>query len=46
MIQTTVGGHIGFADSLWPSGQTLVEKIFAEYSTACFEHGNDLKPMD
>jgi predicted alpha/beta-fold hydrolase len=46
MIKTTVGGHIGFSDSLWPSGPTLIEKIFAEYSKACFEHGKELKPMD
>lgn len=38
MIETTVGGHIGFTDTLWPSGPALVDKIFAEYSRACFNY--------
>ena len=46
LLTTTAGGHIGFADSIWPSGPTLVDKIFAEFSTACFEHGNELKAVN
>eukprot|EP00118_Oscarella_pearsei_P011991 m.84863 g.84863 ORF g.84863 m.84863 type:complete len:454 (+) comp36416_c0_seq14:59-1420(+) len=43
MVETRVGGHIGFGIGLQPGSERLMDRIFSEYSQACFEHQEELK---
>ena len=39
---TTRGGHIGFCEGLLPFHSHLMDRVFAQYIDAIFQHGDQL----
>ncbi|XP_033104282.1 phospholipase ABHD3-like [Anneissia japonica] len=46
LIVTSHGGHLGFPESVWPSGKSLWHCIFADVVDAVFKHRNEIVRSD
>ncbi|XP_074847658.1 protein ABHD1 isoform X1 [Carettochelys insculpta] len=42
VLVTARGGHIGFLEGLVPRHETYVERVFAQFGAAAFEHSEEL----
>ena len=45
MLVTRHGGHIGFLEGLFPRHESFMDRVFAQYVDAVFQHGDKLKDM-
>lgn len=46
LLVTAHGGHIGFLEGLFPRHETYVDRVFAQFVTAVFEHSGELSQLD
>ncbi|NXG40486.1 ABHD1 protein, partial [Dromaius novaehollandiae] len=45
LLVTARGGHIGFLEGLFPRHETYADRVFAQFVTAVFEHGEELSQL-
>ena len=43
IVATSHGGHIGFLEGILPTGPGYMDRVFAEYTSAIFHHGEELR---
>ncbi|NXJ86941.1 ABHD1 protein, partial [Trogon melanurus] len=45
LLVTAHGGHVGFLEGLWPPLGSYMERLFAQFIAAVFEHGEELQQL-
>ncbi|NXX76890.1 ABHD1 protein, partial [Urocolius indicus] len=45
LLVTAHGGHLGFLEGLCPRPGSFMERLFAQFTTAVFEHGEELQQL-
>ncbi|NXP70459.1 ABHD1 protein, partial [Ramphastos sulfuratus] len=45
LLVTAHGGHIGFLEGLWPRPGSFMERLFSQFITAVFEHGDEVRQL-
>uniref|UniRef100_A0A8B9V2G3 Abhydrolase domain containing 1 n=1 Tax=Anas zonorhyncha TaxID=75864 RepID=A0A8B9V2G3_9AVES len=46
LLVTAHGGHIGFLEGLFPRHGTFMDRVFTQFITAVFEHGEELQQLE
>ncbi|KAI6059766.1 Protein ABHD1 [Aix galericulata] len=46
LLVTAHGGHIGFLEGLFPRHGTYMDRVFTQFITAVFEHGEELQQLE
>lgn len=46
LLVTAHGGHIGFLEGLFPRHGTFMDRVFTQFITAVFEHGEELRQLE
>ncbi|XP_054036136.1 protein ABHD1 [Dryobates pubescens] len=46
LLVTAHGGHIGFLEGLWPRPGSFMERLFSQFITAVFEHGDEVQQLE
>lgn len=46
LLVTAHGGHIGFLEGLCPRPGSFMVRLFAQFITAVFEHGEELRQLE
>ncbi|NXN06400.1 ABHD1 protein, partial [Indicator maculatus] len=45
LLVTAHGGHIGFLEGFWPRPGSFMERLFSQFITAVFEHGDEVRQL-